>query len=86
VFATLAAGGLAAGQFVIGTIVQDASDRIIYTSATGAGGTVAIQFADMTPVLALTNLERARSNVLKHDEFRLEHILSFGNSWRILGA
>jgi hypothetical protein len=56
--------GLAAGQFVIGTIVQDASDRIIYTSATGAGGTVAIQFADMTPVLALTNLERARSKVL----------------------
>jgi serralysin len=54
---------LTAAEFVTGTAAQDASHRIIYNSATGAlfydsdgvGGAAAIQFAEVTAGLALTN-------------------------------
>ena len=57
-------GTLRAEQFVIGAAAQDAQDRIIYDSATGAlffdvdgtGAAAAIQFAEVAPGLALTNL------------------------------
>jgi Ca2+-binding RTX toxin-like protein len=65
VFGALAPGGLAAGAFVIGAAAQDANDRIIYNSGTGAlfydsdgvGGTAAVQFAELSTGLALTNLD-----------------------------
>jgi serralysin len=56
VFAALAPGALAAGAFRIGTTAQDADDRILYDSATGAlyydddgnGAHAAVQFALLT--------------------------------------
>jgi Ca2+-binding RTX toxin-like protein len=52
-------------EFVIGTAALDANDFLIYNDATGAlfydsdgvGGTAAIQFAALTPGLALTSLD-----------------------------
>jgi Ca2+-binding RTX toxin-like protein len=54
-----------AGEFVVGTAAQDANDRIIYDNQTGdllfdrdgVGGAAAIQFAEVAPGLALTNLD-----------------------------
>jgi Ca2+-binding RTX toxin-like protein len=62
---SLGLGNISAGEFVIGTAAQDANDRIIYDSNTGtllydsdgAGGTAAIQFAEVSTGLALTNLD-----------------------------
>jgi Ca2+-binding RTX toxin-like protein len=50
-------------EFRIGTAAQDADDHIIYNNVTGAllydadgiGGTAAVQFATLSPGLALTN-------------------------------
>jgi trimeric autotransporter adhesin len=64
-FTTFTPGGLAAASFVIGTAAQDANDRIIYNSATGAlfydsdgtGAAAAIQFATLSTGLGLTNLD-----------------------------
>jgi serralysin len=58
-------GGLAAERFVVGAAAQDASDNIIYNSATGAvlydsdgnGAAAAIQFAEVDAGLALTHLD-----------------------------
>jgi serralysin len=57
--------GVDSNEFVIGTAALDASDRIIYNSQTGdllfdrdgVGGVAAIQFAEVTPGLALTHLD-----------------------------
>jgi Ca2+-binding RTX toxin-like protein len=66
VFASsLGLGYISAGEFVIGTAAQDANDRIIYNSSTGAlfydndgvGGNAQVQFAALRPGLALTNLD-----------------------------
>jgi serralysin len=62
-FTGLANGLLAAGAFRIGAAAADADDRIIYNNATGAlfhdadgtGALAAVQFAQLTPGLALTN-------------------------------
>jgi serralysin len=65
VFTGLVAGGLSAAQFVIGTAAQDANDRVIYNSGTGAllfdsdgtGAAAAVQFATVSAGLGLTNLD-----------------------------
>jgi Ca2+-binding RTX toxin-like protein len=64
VFDTIGAA-LGAEEFIIGAAAQDAGDRIIYNSANGAllfdsdgtGGTAAVQFAQLSTGLALTNLD-----------------------------
>ena len=61
VFAGLALGALSAGAFVTGTGAQDADDRIIYNSSTGAlyfdadgtGAGAAVQFATLNGAPAL---------------------------------
>ena len=61
-FAGLSLGALAAGAFRIGTAAQDADDRIIYDSTTGAlyfdadgnGAGAQVQFANLSNGLALT--------------------------------
>lgn len=65
IFTGLAGGRLDLGAFVIGANAVDASDRIIYDSATGAllfdsdgsGLNSAIQFASLATNLALTNAD-----------------------------
>jgi Ca2+-binding RTX toxin-like protein len=65
IFTGLAAGVLAPGAFRIGPLAADASDRIIYNSASGAlsfdadgtGAIAPIQFADLAAGLALTNAD-----------------------------
>jgi Ca2+-binding RTX toxin-like protein len=65
IFGGIGVGFVASSQFVVGTAAQDADDRIIYNNATGAifydsdgmGGTAAIEFARVTPGLALTNFD-----------------------------
>jgi Ca2+-binding RTX toxin-like protein len=62
---SLGLGNISAGEFVIGTAAQDANDRIIYDSNSGAlfydndgvGGNAATQFAQLSTGLALTNLD-----------------------------
>ncbi len=62
VFTRLAAGGLAASQFVLGAQAQDANDRIIYQRATGTlwydrdgtGAAAKVAFADLADGTALT--------------------------------
>ena len=64
IFGAFAAGGLAEERFVIGTALQ-ANDNIIYNPGSGAlyydsdgnGAAAAIQFASVTPGLALTHLD-----------------------------
>jgi serralysin len=61
----LVAGTLAANQFVIGAAAQDADDRIVYDDTSGAlffdvdgaGGAAALQFAQVSAGLALTNAD-----------------------------
>ena len=56
---------VAGSQFVIGAAALDAGDRIIYDDTTGAvyydsdgtGGAAQIQFAELSPGLALTNFD-----------------------------
>jgi Ca2+-binding RTX toxin-like protein len=63
--ANLGLGNISSGELVIGPAALDANDRIIYDSNTGAlyydsdgvGGTAAIQFAELSPGLALTYLD-----------------------------
>jgi Ca2+-binding RTX toxin-like protein len=65
VFGAIGFGSVAGSQFVIGTDAQDAGDRIIYNDATGAvyydsdgtGGAAAVQFAQVSAGLPLTNFD-----------------------------
>jgi Ca2+-binding RTX toxin-like protein len=58
-------GNVSADEFVIGAAAQEAGDRIIYDDVSGAlfydsdgvGGTAAVQFAELSPGLALTYLD-----------------------------
>jgi Ca2+-binding RTX toxin-like protein len=62
---SLGLGNISAGELVIGTVAQDADDRLIYDSTTGAlfydndgnGGNAQVQFATLGTGLALTNLD-----------------------------
>jgi Ca2+-binding RTX toxin-like protein len=62
---SLGLGNISAGELVIGTAALEANDRIIYDSNTGAlfydsdgiGGNAAVQFAALSPGLALTYLD-----------------------------
>jgi Ca2+-binding RTX toxin-like protein len=62
---SLGLGNISAGELVIGSAAQDANDRIIYDSGTGTlsydndglGGNAAVQFAALSPGLALTYLD-----------------------------
>ena len=62
---SLGLGNISAGELVIGTAAQDANDRIIYDTSTGAlfydndgvGGNAQVQFALLSTGLALTNLD-----------------------------
>jgi serralysin len=62
---SLGLGNISSGELVIGPAALDANDRIIYDPVTGAlsydsngvGGTDAIQFARLSPGLALTYLD-----------------------------
>jgi serralysin len=65
VFTLLAAGILAPGALHVGAAASDADDFIVFNDVTGAllydadgnGGGAAVQFAQLTPGLALTNLD-----------------------------
>jgi serralysin len=65
IFAGLPTGVVAASAFVIGATAADALDRIIYNSATGAlyydadgsGAGAAVQFAEVSAGLAMTNAD-----------------------------
>jgi serralysin len=65
IFSGLAAGTLAANQFVVGAAAQDADDRIVYDDTNcallfdsdGVGGAAAVQFASVGVGLAVTNLD-----------------------------
>jgi Ca2+-binding RTX toxin-like protein len=65
IFTALSGGYLSAAAFHIGAAAADASDRIVYNSATGAlsydsdgtGGAAAIQFATLDVGLAMTNAD-----------------------------
>jgi Ca2+-binding RTX toxin-like protein len=56
---------VAGSQFVIGSAALDAGDRVIYNNTTGAvlydadgtGPTAAVQFAQLSPGLPLTNFD-----------------------------
>ena len=62
---SLGLGNISAGELVIGPAAQDANDRIIYDSSTGAlfydndgvGGNAQVQFASLSTGLVLTNLD-----------------------------
>jgi Ca2+-binding RTX toxin-like protein len=62
---SLGLGNISSGEFVIGAAPQDANDRIIYNSGTGAlyydsdgnGGIAQVQFATLSAGLALTYLD-----------------------------
>ena len=62
---SLGLGNISAGELVIGAAAQDANDRIIYDSTTGAlfydndgvGGNAHVQFATLSTGLALTYLD-----------------------------
>jgi Ca2+-binding RTX toxin-like protein len=65
VFKTLNGGALSQGAFYAGTAAHDADDRIVYDARTGAlfydadgnGGGAAVQFATVSPGLALTQAD-----------------------------